>query len=97
MFIFSNIIKNSVRFRDRFTNNIKSVNSLIQNQATYTQEIKDGISDVVTLSETIDSSMNISVDILKDFSNSMGVVNGKALQNQNSVQTITDELGKFEL
>ena len=77
--------------------NIQSVNDLIKNQATYTEEIKNGINDVVELSENIDASMNTSVEILKDFSKSMSVVNEKALLNQHSVQTITDELGKFEL
>ena len=82
---------------NKISNNIKSVNSLIQNQAKYTQEIRNGINDVVDLSEKIDGSMNISVEILKDYSQSMEIVNGKALQNQTSVQTITDELNKFEL
>ncbi len=77
--------------------NIQSVNSLIKNQANYTEEIKNGISDVVALSEKIDSSLTISLDILKDFSQSMNIVNDKATLNQKSVQTITDELNKFEL
>ena len=77
--------------------NIQSVNSLIKNQANYTEGIKNGIAEVVALSEKIDSSLNISLEILKDFSQSMGIVNDKATLNRKSVQTITDELNKFEL
>ena len=82
---------------NKISQNIQDVNSLIKNQANYTEEIKNGITDVVSLSEKIDSSLNISLEILKDFSQSMGIVNDKATLNQKSVQTITDELAKFEL
>ena len=82
---------------NKISQNIQSVNQLIQNQANYTGEITNGIKDVVALSEKIDSSMNVSVGILKDFSESINIVNDKALNNQKSVQTINDELGKFEL
>ena len=82
---------------NKVSQNIQSVNSLIKNQANYTSDITNGIKEVVDLSEKIDSSLNISVTILKDFSESMGIINEKATLNQNSVQTITDELGKFEL
>ncbi len=82
---------------NKISQNIQDVNSLIKNQANYTEEIKNGIADVVALSEKIDSSLNVSLEILKDFSQSMGIVNDKATLNQKSVQTITDELDKFEL
>ena len=82
---------------NKISQNIQSVNSLIKNQANYTEEIKNGITDVVSLSEKIDNSLNVSLEILKDFSQSMGIVNDKATLNQKSVQTITDELAKFEL
>ncbi len=82
---------------NKISQNIQSVNQLIQNQANYTEEITSGIRDVVELSEKIDTSMNVSVGILKDFSESINIVNEKAQNNQKSVQTINDELGKFEL
>ena len=67
-----------------------------KNQAKYTDDITNGIKDVVNLSGQIDSSMNASLDILKDFSSSIEVINQKAVNNQTSVQTINDELGKYE-
>ena len=82
---------------NKISQNIQSVNDLIKNQANYTDQIKNGINMVVELSGKINSSLNISLEILKDFSQSMSVVNDKATLNQTSVQTITDELGKFEL
>ena len=82
---------------NRISQNIQSVNDLIKNQANYTEEITEGIKDVVELSGKIDGSMNLSLGILKDFSQSIGIVNEKAQANQKSVQTINDELGKFEL
>ena len=82
---------------NKISQNIQSVNELIKNQATYTGEITSGIKEVVALSEKIDSSMNISLNILKDFSQSIQIVNEKAQNNQNSVQTINDALDKFEL
>ena len=82
---------------NKISQNIQSVNEIIKNQANYTEEITEGIKDVVELSGKIDGSMNLSLGILKDFSQSIGIVNEKAQANQKSVQTINDELGKFEL
>ena len=82
---------------NKISQNIQSVNQLIQNQANYTGEITEGIKNVVELSGKIDDSMNLSLGILKDFSQSINIINEKAQANQKSVQTINDELGKFEL
>ena len=82
---------------NRISQNIQSVNSLIKNQATYTEQIKDGINNVVELSSKIDVSMNSSLDILKNFSQSVDVINAKALQNKKSVQTVSEELNKFTI
>ncbi len=82
---------------NKISQNIQSVNEIIKNQANYTKEITEGIKDVVELSGKIDGSMNVSLGILKDFSQSIQIVNEKAQANQKSVQTINDELGKFEL
>ncbi len=82
---------------NKISQNIQSVNEIIKNQANYTEQITEGIKDVVELSGKIDGSMNLSLGILKDFSQSIGIVNEKAQANQKSVQTINDELGKFEL
>ena len=82
---------------NKISQNIQSVNQLIQNQANYTGEITEGIKNVVELSGKIDGSMNLSLGILKDFSQSIDIINEKAQANQKSVQTINDELGKFEL
>ena len=82
---------------NKISQNIQSVNEIIKNQANYTEEITEGIKDVVELSGKIDGSMNVSLGILKDFSQSIQIVNEKAHANQKSVQTINDELGKFEL
>ncbi|MBR4789610.1 MAG: hypothetical protein IK024_01815 [Treponema sp.] len=82
---------------NKISQNIKSVNELIQNQANYTEEITEGIKNVVELSGKLDGSMNLSLGILKDFSQSIEIINDKAQANQQSVQNINDELGKFEL
>ncbi len=82
---------------NKISQNIQSVNNLIQNQANYTEQITAGIKNVVELSGKINGSMNLSLGILKDFSQSIEIINEKAQANQNSVQTINDELGKFEL
>ena len=82
---------------NKISQNIQSVNEIIRNQANYTEQITEGIKDVVELSGKIDGSMNVSLGILKDFSQSIQIVNEKAQANQKSVQTINDELGKFEL
>ena len=82
---------------NKISKNIQSVNELIKNQASYTESITQGIQNVVDLSGKFDGSMNISLGILKDFSQSISIINEKAQANQKSVQTINDELGKFEL
>ena len=82
---------------NKISQNIQSVNEIIRNQANYTEQITEGIKDVVELSGKIDGSMDLSLGILKDFSQSINIVNEKAQANQKSVQTINDALGKFEL
>ena len=82
---------------NKISQNIQSVTSLIRNQANYTDNIRGGIDMVVELSKKIDASMNLSVNILRDFSQSIGIVNEKAHDNEKSVQTINDALCKFEL
>ena len=82
---------------NKISQNIQSVNQLIKNQASYTESITEGIKNVVELSGKFDDSMNLSLHILKDFSQSIGIINEKTQDNQKSVQTINDELGKFEL
>ncbi len=76
---------------------IKDVNTLIKNQAQYTQEIRKEIQEVVDYSVQVNSSMEQSSTILKDFSDSIKTINGKAQNNKHSVQTITNALNKFEL
>ena len=81
----------------KISQNIQNVNELIKNQATYTESITAGIKNVVEMSGKFNESLNLSLNILKDFSQSIGIINEKSQDNQKSVQTINDELGKFEL
>lgn len=76
---------------------INEVNTLIKNQANYTQEIKAGIDNVVELSVKVNESMKESQEVVKDFANSINTVQEKAQQNKESVISISDELNKFEL
>ncbi len=76
---------------------IKDVNSLIINQAQYTDQIKNSINEVFDYSVQIDGAMKESSVILNNFSESINQINDKAQNNQRSVQTITEALGKFEL
>ena len=73
---------------NKISGNIQSVNSIIKNQANYTEKITEGIKNVVELSGKFDSSMNLSLGILKDFSQSITFINEIAQANQKSVQTI---------
>ena len=82
---------------NQISQQIKEVNELIQNQASYTQEIKRGIGDVVDLSLQVNNAMRESQNVIRDFSGSIQTVREKAAENQNSVITITDELQKFTL
>ncbi len=82
---------------NKISQNIQSVNEIIKNQANYTGEITEGIKNIVDLSGKLNGSMKLSLGILKDFSQSIDIINEKAQANQKSVQTINDELGKFEL
>ena len=75
----------------------KDVNNLIINQAKYTEEIKNDMNDVAEFSAQINTAMAESSVILKNFSNSIEVINDKAKLNQQSVQNISDELNKFAL
>ena len=63
----------------------------------YTQEIKNGIEDIVDLAAVVNSSMKESEVVVKEFSNSFSTVREKAEQNRASVLRITNELDKFVL
>ena len=82
---------------NKISQNIQNVNELIKNQANYTESITAGITNVVEMSGKFNDSLTLSLNILKDFSQSIGIINEKSQDNQKSVQTINDELGKFEL
>lgn len=90
----ANIIINNTT---KITQQINEVNSLIKNQATYTEEIREGINDVVNLSIQVNNSMQESQAVINDFSNSISSVKEKAEQNQSSVLHITNELSKFSI
>ena len=76
---------------------INDVNELIKSQANYTKEIKNGIDDIVELSEKVNVSMAESENVIREFSNSFATVQNKTEQNKESVKSIIEELKKFEL
>jgi len=82
---------------ETITQQITEANTLIKNQANYTEEIKNGIDDVVMLAAKVNDSMQESQNVITDFADSIATVQNKALQNKQSVISMTDELNKFEL
>ena len=81
----------------QITNKISEVNELIKSQTDYTQEIKNGIEDIVNLSAVVNGAMKESDIVIKDFQKSFMTVKDKAEQNKESVLRITNELDKFEI
>lgn len=80
---------------NQITAKISEVNELIKSQTGYTQEIKNGIDDIVDLASVINGAMKESEVVIKEFSNSFKTVKEKAEQNRTSVLNITNELDKF--
>ena len=80
---------------NQITAKISEVNELIKSQTGYTQEIKNGIDDIVDLASVINGAMKESEVVVKEFSNSFKTVKEKAEQNRTSVLNITNELDKF--
>ena len=79
----------------QITNKISEVNELIKSQTKYTQEINNGIEDIVNLATVVNGAMTESDIVIKDFQRSFMTVKDKAEQNRESVQRITNELDKF--
>ncbi len=80
---------------NQITNKISEVNELIKSQTGYTQEIKNGIDDIVNLASVVNGAMKESEVVIKEFSDSFKTVKEKAEQNRTSVSNITNELDKF--
>ena len=80
---------------NEITNKISEVNELIKAQTGYTQEIKNGIEDIVNLAAVVNGAMNESDIVVREFQDSFMTVKEKAEQNQTSVVNITRELDKF--
>ena len=82
---------------NNITAKISEVNDLIKSQTGYTQEIKNGIDDIVNLAAVVNGSMQESEIVVKEFSDSFKTVKEKAEQNKSSVRNITHELDKFTI
>ncbi len=76
---------------------INKVNELIKSQTDYTQDIKNGIEDIVNLADVVNGSMKESESVVKEFSDSFRIVKEKADQNKASVLNITKELDRFTI
>ncbi|MBQ5498361.1 MAG: hypothetical protein IIT73_01015, partial [Treponema sp.] len=89
----NNVLANT----SQITNKISEVNELIKIQANYTQEINNGIEDIVNLATVLNGTMKESDIVIKEFQKSFITVKDKAEQNKDSVMRITNELNKFEI
>ena len=87
----NNVLSNT----SEITTKISEVNELIKSQTKYTQEINNGIEDIVNLATVVNGAMTESDIVIKDFQRSFMTVKDKAEQNRESVQRITNELDKF--
>ncbi len=76
---------------------IEDVSGLAKNQASYTEEIMNDLSEVVTLTGQVNESIVKSENVVKNFSDSFTTVREKAEANKQSVFAITKELDKFKL
>ena len=76
---------------------IEDVSGLAKNQAAYTEEIMNDLSEVVTLTGQVNESIVKSENVVKNFSDSFTTVREKAEANKQSVLAITKELDKFKL
>lgn len=82
---------------NQITYKISEVNELIKSQTDYTQEIKNGIDDIVNLAIVVNDAMKESEVVVREFSDSFKIVKEKAEQNRTSVLNITNELDKFNI
>ena len=82
---------------NQITSKISEVNELIKSQTDYTQEIKNGIDDIVNLAAVVNGAMKESEVVVREFSDSFKIVKEKAEQNRTSVLNITNELDKFDI
>lgn len=76
---------------------ISDVNTLIHNQANYTNEIKNNIDTIAGIATNVNTSMNDSQAVIKNFSDTFSTVKEKAEENKHTVLAITKELDKFVL
>ncbi len=76
---------------------IEDVSGLAKNQANYTEEIMNDLTEVVTLAGQVNDSVVQSENVVKNFSNSFTTVREKAEANKKSVLAITEEINKFKL
>ncbi len=76
---------------------IEDVNGLAKNQANYTEEIMNDLTEVVSLAGQVNDSVVQSENVVKNFSESFSTVRAKAEANKQSVLAITAELNRFKM
>lgn len=76
---------------------IVEINTLIKNQAEYSNELENSVKEVVNISAQVNEALKESAVVISDFAKSIETVKHGAIDNQTAIQAITDELAGFKL
>lgn len=87
----------TLKATNEISGQIVEINMLMKQQADYCSEIDNGISDVVSLSSQVNLSMKESNSVIEEFSKSIEINKNSALENQNAIEMVNNELSRFKL
>lgn len=87
----------TLKATNEVSNQITQINELMKNQADYSAEIESGIEDVVDLSIQVNNALNESNIVIEEFAKSIESTKDSAIENQQAIEAVNNELGRFKL
>lgn len=82
---------------NKVSEQIVEINTLIKNQAEYSNNLESSVKEVVNISAQVNNALKESALVIEDFAKSIETVKQGATDNQTAIEAIKNELDGFKL
>ncbi len=87
----------TLKATNKVSEQIVEINTLIKNQAEYSNNLESSVKEVVNISAQVNNALKESALVIEDFAKSIETVKQGATDNQTAISAITNELAGFKL
>lgn len=91
------VAQETVKATNKVSEQIVEINTLIKNQAEYSNNLESSVKEVVKISAQVNNALKESALVIEDFAKSIETVKQGATDNQTAIEAITNELSGFKL